>query len=190
MSLGSDFAGSGIAAQFAPMIRGRLARINGRAVDPGGTSYAFGPWVLREVERVLVDEAGTEVALSSGEYHLLHALVRHPRVKRLSFVGSVGTGLAIPASLLAAWAPSVEFLIVVRVLGGFAAGMAFPTTLALITALWSGPARTRSIALWSALGGGISALGPLVAGGLFLHFYWGSVFLVTLPLAVVAFVLA
>ena len=32
--------------------------------------------------------------------------------------------------------------------------MAFPTTLALITALWSGPARTQSIALWSALGGG------------------------------------
>jgi len=41
--------------------------------------HAFGPWVLREVERVLVDEAGTEVVLSSGEYHLLHALVRHPR---------------------------------------------------------------------------------------------------------------
>ena len=39
--------------------------------------------------------------------------------------------------------------------------MAYPTTLALITALWSGPGRTRSIALWSALGGAISALGPL-----------------------------
>ena len=39
-----------------------------------------------------------------------------------------------------------------------------PTTLALITALWSGPARTKSIALWSAIGGAISALGPLVSG--------------------------
>ena len=47
-------------------------------------------------------------------------------------------------------------------LGGLAAGMAYPTTLALITALWSGPARTKSIALWSALGGAISALGPLL----------------------------
>ena len=37
----------------------------------------------------------------------------------------------------------------------------FNATLALITALWSGPARTRSIALWSAIGGAISALGPL-----------------------------
>jgi hypothetical protein len=68
--------------------------------------------------------------------------------------------------------------------------MAYPTTLALITALWSGQSRTRSIALWSAIGGGISALGPLVAGALLEHFWWGSVFLVTLPLAVVAFVLA
>ena len=45
---------------------------------------------------------------------------------------------------------------------GSSAGMAYPTTLALITALWSGPARTKSIALWSALGGAIAALGPLI----------------------------
>ncbi|HEY7668913.1 MAG TPA: MFS transporter [Actinomycetota bacterium] len=101
-----------------------------------------------------------------------------------------GTALAIPASLLAAYAPTDTILFVARVLGGLAAGMAFPTTLALITALWSGPARTRSIALWSALGGAISALGPLCSGLLLEHFWWGSVFLMTLPLAVVALVLA
>ena len=75
-------------------------------------------------------------------------------------------------------------------IGGLAAGMAYPTTLALITALWSGPARTRSIALWAAIGGGISALGPLCSGILLEHFWWGSVFLLTLPLAVIALVLA
>jgi MFS family permease len=68
--------------------------------------------------------------------------------------------------------------------------MAYPTTLALITALWSGPGRTKSIALWSALGGAISALGPLAAGYLLGHFWWGSVFLLTLPLAFVALFLA
>jgi MFS family permease len=68
--------------------------------------------------------------------------------------------------------------------------MAYPTTLALITALWSGPGRTKSIALWSAIGGGIASLGPLVAGALLEHFWWGSVFLVTLPLAVVALAMA
>ena len=55
--------------------------------------------------------------------------------------------------------------------------MAYPTTLALITALWSGPGRTKAIALWSAIGGGIAALGPLVAGALLEQFWWGSVFL-------------
>ena len=102
----------------------------------------------------------------------------------------LGVLISVPACLLAAWAPNVETLILARLLGGVAAGMAYPTTLALITALWAGPARTKSIALWSALGGGISALGPLVAGTLLEHFWWGSVFLITLPLAVVAFVLA
>jgi EmrB/QacA subfamily drug resistance transporter len=102
----------------------------------------------------------------------------------------VGMALSVPASLLAAYAPSDEVLFVARVVGGISAGMAYPTTLALITALWSGPARTRSIALWSAIGGGIAALGPLVAGGLLEEFWWGSVFLVTLPLVGIAFVMA
>jgi hypothetical protein len=68
--------------------------------------------------------------------------------------------------------------------------MAYPTTLALIAALWSGPARTRSIALWAATGGAIAALGPLCSGILLEHFWWGSVFLLTLPLAVIALVMA
>jgi hypothetical protein len=68
--------------------------------------------------------------------------------------------------------------------------MAYPTTLALITALWAGPGRTRAIALWSAVGGGIAALGPLVAGILLEEFWWGSVFLVTLPLVGVALLMA
>src|SRR5207247_10725131 len=102
----------------------------------------------------------------------------------------VGTALAVPFSLLAAWAPSDTVLFVARVGGGLSAGMAFPTTLALITALWSGPGRTKSIALWSGLGAAIAALGPLLSGLLLQHFWWGSVFLITLPLAVVAFYLA
>jgi MFS transporter, DHA2 family, multidrug resistance protein len=102
----------------------------------------------------------------------------------------LGTALAIPMSLLAAYAPSDEVLFVARVGGGLSAGMAFPTTLALITALWSGPGRTTSIALWSGIGGAIAALGPLVSGALLNEFWWGSVFLITLPLAVVALLLA
>ena len=89
----------------------------------------------------------------------------------------LGHGALGPGCLLAAFAPTDEVLFGARVLGGLSAGMAYPTTLALITALWSGPGRTKSIALWSAIGGGIAALGPLIAGALLEHFGWGSVFL-------------
>ena len=102
----------------------------------------------------------------------------------------LGMALSVPACLLAAFAPTDEVLFVARVIGGLSAGMAYPTTLALITALWSGPGRTKSIALWSALGGAIASLGPLVAGALLEEFDWGSVFLITLPLVVVALPMA
>jgi DHA2 family multidrug resistance protein-like MFS transporter len=102
----------------------------------------------------------------------------------------LGTLLAIPASILAASASSVGVLVGARIFGGLAAGMAYPTTLALITALWSGPARTRPIALWSGIGASMSALGPLAAGALLEHYAWGSVFLLSLPLAAVAAVMA
>src|SRR3954462_4173163 len=98
----------------------------------------------------------------------------------------LGMALSVPACLLAAFAPSDVVLFGARVLGGLSAGMAYPTTLALIAALWTGPGRTKSIALWSALGGAIASLGPLVAGALLEHFDWGSVFLITLPLVVIA----
>ncbi|MCL2770042.1 MAG: MFS transporter, partial [Solirubrobacterales bacterium] len=97
-----------------------------------------------------------------------------------------GTILAIPMSLLAALAPSDIVLFIARVGGGLAAGMAYPTTLALITALWSGPKRTRSIALWSGLGAAVAALGPLLAGLVLEHHEWGWVFVLTLPLALIA----
>jgi DHA2 family multidrug resistance protein-like MFS transporter len=102
----------------------------------------------------------------------------------------LGMALSVPACLLAAFAPSDIVLFVARVLGGLSAGMAYPTTLALITALWSGPGRTKAIALWSAIGGAIASLGPVISGALLEQFDWGSVFVVTLPLVLVAFPMA
>lgn len=112
---------------------------------------------------------------------------RHGRKQMLV----LGMTLSIPASLVAGLAGSVDVLFIGRLLGGIAAGMAYPTTLALITALWvDGPQRTQAIALWAGLGGAIMALGPLAAGALLEHFSWGWVFLITLPLAVVGLLMA
>jgi MFS transporter, DHA2 family, multidrug resistance protein len=101
-----------------------------------------------------------------------------------------GVVLAMPAALIAGFAPSVQVLIAARIFGGMAAGMAFPTCLALIAALWGGPARTRSIALWAATGGAINACGPLLSGLLLTRFPWSAVFFVVIPVAVVALIMA
>ncbi len=77
-----------------------------------------------------------------------------------------------------------------RLLGGLSAGMAYPTTLALITALWSGPARTGRSRCGRRSAAPSRRSARCVAGVLLEHFWWGSVFLITLPLAVVALVMA
>lgn len=103
----------------------------------------------------------------------------------------LGVALAIPAALICGFAPSIQILIVGRLFGGFAAGMAYPTTLSLIAALWGpGPGRTRSIALWAAIGGAISATGPLLSGLLLSSSPWNSIFFVVVPIAAVALFMA
>ena len=106
--------------------------------------------------------------------------------RKLMFV--LGAFLTIPTSLLAAYAPTWEVLTVARLLGGFAAALLFPTTLSLISSLYSGKARVRAIALWSGIGGGCAALGPVLGGWMLENFWWGSVFLITLPLVVVVLI--
>ena len=154
------------------------------------------------VANVALPEIGAVFAASQVEINLVavgYSLGLAASVLYLGALGDrfgrkallvAGTTLAIPVSLVAAWAPNIWVLIGARVVGGLAAGMAFPTTLALITALWSGPGRTKSIALWSAIGGAMAALGPLVAGLLLSAFWWGSPFLFTVPLAGIAVMLA
>lgn len=97
-----------------------------------------------------------------------------------------GLIIGVPAALMSAMSTSIEMLAISRLIGGFAAGMAYPTTLALITALWSGPARTRAIALWSAIGAAMSASSTLLAGAVLLVLPWGYSFLIAVPFAVVA----
>ncbi|MFM7063735.1 MAG: MFS transporter [Actinomycetes bacterium] len=154
------------------------------------------------VANVALPEIGTAFSATQVQINLVgvgYSLGLAASVLYLGAVGDrygrkrlllIGTALAVPASLTAAWAPNIWVLVGARIVGGLAAGMAFPTTLALITALWSGQRRTRSIALWSALGGAMAALGPLVSGLFLERFWWGSPFLVTVPLAVAALVLA
>ncbi|MFD2025153.1 MFS transporter [Promicromonospora aerolata] len=103
--------------------------------------------------------------------------------KRLLLIGSTAFGAA---SALAAFAPSAEVLIAARLLLGVAGATIMPSTLSLIRTLFpEARERSRAIAVWSAAAGGGAAVGPLVGGALLEHFWWGSVFLVNVPVVVV-----
>ena len=103
---------------------------------------------------------------------------------------TLGLVLTVVASLLSAFAVSAEMLIFARLFTGLAAGMAYPTTLALITALWApGASRTKAIALWSGVSAGAASLGPVLAGVLLTFAPWGSVFFIAVPIAVVGAIL-
>jgi EmrB/QacA subfamily drug resistance transporter len=90
-------------------------------------------------------------------------------------------------SLLSAMAASPAQLITTRALMGVGGAFIMPATLSLITSVFEGPERGRAIAIWAGVAGLAVAIGPLTGGFLLEHFYWGSVFLVNLP--IVAFAL-
>ncbi|MEV0298373.1 MFS transporter [Nocardia sp. NPDC050710] len=103
--------------------------------------------------------------------------------RRLLLIGAVGFGLA---SAVAAWSVSPEMLIAARVLQGIAGATLMPATLGLIRSMFLDPRqRTVAIAVWSAMAGGGAAAGPLLGGWLLEHYWWGSVFLVNLPVMLV-----
>jgi len=100
-------------------------------------------------------------------------------------VGLVVFGLG---SFLAAMASSPGQLIATRALMGIGGAFIMPATLSLITSIFEGPERGRAIAIWAGVAGLAVAIGPLTGGFLLEHFYWGSVFLVNLPIVGVALV--
>lgn len=108
--------------------------------------------------------------------------------RRLLLIGSIGFGLA---SLLAAFATSAGMLIVARVALGIAGATLMPTTLSLIRNIFTDRNQRRiAIATWAASFSGGAAMGPLVGGYLLEHYWWGSVFLINVPLIVLLLVLA
>jgi DHA2 family multidrug resistance protein-like MFS transporter len=107
--------------------------------------------------------------------------------RRLFVIGLVTFGFA---SLAAAYAPSASLLIVARAFLGVGAAMMMPATLAIIrTTFIDTRERAFAIGLWSGMAAGGMALGPLIAGLLLEQFWWGSVFLINVPVVVVALLL-
>jgi DHA2 family multidrug resistance protein-like MFS transporter len=94
------------------------------------------------------------------------------------------------ASLVAAYASSAPMLIGARALLGVGGATLMPSTLALVRNLFDREAdRAKAVAVWSAVMSGGVGLGPVLGGVLLEHFWWGSVFLVNLPVMALLLVL-
>jgi len=99
----------------------------------------------------------------------------------------VGLVLFAVFSGFGAFAGSSEGLILWRGAMGIGAALVFPATLAIITNLFTEPVeRAKAIGVWSAVSGMAVAFGPVAGGFLLEHFWWGSVFLVNIPIVAVA----
>ncbi|MDA2806976.1 MFS transporter [Nocardiopsis suaedae] len=99
--------------------------------------------------------------------------------RRLLFIGAAAFAAA---SVLAAFAPTVETLIAARALLGVAGATLMPSTLALLTNMFHTSAqRTFAIAVWMTCFTAGEAIGPLIGGALLELFWWGSIFLIGVP---------
>ncbi len=89
-------------------------------------------------------------------------------------------------STLAAWSTSTSQLISWRALMGMAAAFIFPATLSILTVVFEDPAeRAKAFGFWGATSGAAVAFGPITGGALITHFWFGSIFLVNLPLCAI-----
>lgn len=139
-----------------------------RALAPSGTELL---WIIDIYALIL---AGLLVPMGSlGD--------RFGR-RKLLMIGTAGFGLV---SVAAAFAPSAEVLIGARALLGFFGAMLMPATLSIIRNMFVIPSQRRiAIAVWAAGFSGGAALGPIVGGTLLEHFWWGSVFLLAVPVLI------
>src|SRR5262249_24243692 len=109
--------------------------------------------------------------------------------RRLAF--QIGAAILAIASLGCAFAPSVGVLIAARAAAGLGAALILPASLSIVRVVWTDQAeRRRALGVWASCNGLASVIGPTLGGLSIAWFGWPSVFLLVVPLALAAFVLA
>ena len=103
--------------------------------------------------------------------------------KRVFGIGLVGFGMT---SVLCGLAPSLDALVLFRLLQGAAAALLVPGSLALITSTFAGPALARAFGIWAAATSAATLLGPVVGGILVQDLTWRLAFLLNVPLVAIA----
>lgn len=103
--------------------------------------------------------------------------------KRMFATGLIGFGLT---SVLCGLAPTMELLVVFRILQGIAGALLIPGSLALITANFEGEQRGWAFGIWAGASGATTVLGPFVGGLLVDSISWRAAFLINVPLILIA----
>ncbi|MEZ5181140.1 MAG: MFS transporter [Acidimicrobiales bacterium] len=105
--------------------------------------------------------------------------------------GALQAGLVVflGGTVLASTADTAGMVIASRAIMGVAAAFVMPSTLSILTNVFPAHERPKAIAVWAGISGGGAAIGPVASGFLLEHFYWGSVFLVNVPMIIAALVL-
>src|SRR5581483_4321216 len=103
---------------------------------------------------------------------------------------ALGTGLLVfgAGSAACAFAGSANVLISTRAVMGLGGALIMPSTLSVLIHVFPPQERARAIGIWAGVSGLGIGLGPLIGGELLDHFWWGSVFLINIPIVVVALV--
>lgn len=104
--------------------------------------------------------------------------------------GALQAGLLVFASgsILGAVADGPGMLITARAIMGIGAAFVMPSTLSILTNVFPARERAKAIALWAGISGSGAAVGPIASGLLLEHYWWGSVFLVNLPIIAAALI--
>jgi EmrB/QacA subfamily drug resistance transporter len=147
---------------------------------------------LASIQRDL-DATQSELAWAVNSYTLVFAgllftygVLGDRYGRRLAL--AVGLTLFACASALCAFASTPEQLIVCRALMGVGGAAVLPSTLSIITHVFEPAERPKAIGIWAGFVGAAIAIGPITGGLLLEYFWWGSVFLVNVPVVVVALV--
>jgi EmrB/QacA subfamily drug resistance transporter len=99
---------------------------------------------------------------------------------------NIGLLVFVLGSIASAFAGSAELLIASRAVMGIGGALIMPATLSIITNVFPPGERGRAIGVWAGVAGIGIILGPVIGGWLLEHFWWGSVFLVNVPVVAVA----
>jgi len=148
------------------------------------------PRIGQELPATTLGTLEAQAYITSGYLAVLSAFLilggamadRYGR-RRVFSIGLVGFGVT---SLMCGIAPTMETLVIARLLQGAAGALLVPGSLTIITASFQGEDRARAFGIWAAATSALTVLGPLIGGLIVDLFSWRVAFLVNVPLVLLA----